>query len=441
VAVTEIIDRWLDPGHRYFKLRGDDGGVYLLRQDTIEDRWELILYDSGRREETRLSLRLSLARELMADFARRTGLVGDRPPTRYLWTDAFAVCNFLGLAQLTDDAAYRALALRLVDQVHQTLGRHRADDPREGWISGLDDAEAERHPTKGGLRIGKPLGERRPDEPIDERLEWDRDGQYFHYLTRWMHALACASQVTGEPGYVRWAAELAETAVARFSDRAASGGPRRMAWKMSIDLSRPLVDAQGQHDPLDGLVTCLQLRHLAAVMGESIAGDLSPRIDALAAMCTGQPLATADPLGIGGLLAAAHTLARLAAAGQLDCGDLLLSVLAQARPGLAYQLKNSDDLCMPADDRLAFRELGLSIGLRAVKRMQTLLESSPRAFDSRLSLRAHIEGLRPYLPLIDVIERFWLQPENRNSRAWRDHEDINAVMLATSLAPDGYLAL
>jgi hypothetical protein len=55
VAVTEIIDRWLDPGHRYFKLRGDDGGVYLLRQDTFEDRWELILYDSGRREETRLS--------------------------------------------------------------------------------------------------------------------------------------------------------------------------------------------------------------------------------------------------------------------------------------------------------------------------------------------------------------------------------------------------
>lgn len=55
VAVTEIIDRWLDPGHRYFKLRGDDGGVYLLRQDTIEDRWELTLYDSGRREETRLS--------------------------------------------------------------------------------------------------------------------------------------------------------------------------------------------------------------------------------------------------------------------------------------------------------------------------------------------------------------------------------------------------
>ncbi|MEA3276672.1 MAG: hypothetical protein U9Q81_15530 [Pseudomonadota bacterium] len=55
VAVTEIIDRWLDPRHRYFKLRGDDSGIYLLRHDTIEDRWEMNLYDSGRREETRLS--------------------------------------------------------------------------------------------------------------------------------------------------------------------------------------------------------------------------------------------------------------------------------------------------------------------------------------------------------------------------------------------------
>lgn len=55
VLVTEIIDRWLDLRHRYFKLRGDDGGIYLLRQDTIEDRWEMTLYDSGRRGETRLS--------------------------------------------------------------------------------------------------------------------------------------------------------------------------------------------------------------------------------------------------------------------------------------------------------------------------------------------------------------------------------------------------
>jgi hypothetical protein len=34
------------------------------------------------------------------------------------------------------------------------------------------------------LRIGKQLAERRPGERFDERLEWERDGQYFHYLTR-----------------------------------------------------------------------------------------------------------------------------------------------------------------------------------------------------------------------------------------------------------------
>jgi hypothetical protein len=55
VIVTEIIDRWLDPRHRYFKLRGDDGGIYLLRHDTVADNWEMILSDSSRRKETRLS--------------------------------------------------------------------------------------------------------------------------------------------------------------------------------------------------------------------------------------------------------------------------------------------------------------------------------------------------------------------------------------------------
>jgi len=55
VVVTEIIDRWLDPRHRYFKLRGKDGGIYLLRHDTIADSWEMTLYNSDRRDDTKLS--------------------------------------------------------------------------------------------------------------------------------------------------------------------------------------------------------------------------------------------------------------------------------------------------------------------------------------------------------------------------------------------------
>lgn len=55
IEVMEIVDRWLDPEHRYFKVRGDDGGVYVLRYDVPKDEWEMTLFDSGTREATRLS--------------------------------------------------------------------------------------------------------------------------------------------------------------------------------------------------------------------------------------------------------------------------------------------------------------------------------------------------------------------------------------------------
>ena len=113
----------------------------------------------------------------MTEFARLTGLSpASNAPRRYLWTDAFAVCNFLGLYQDTEGKEFKDLALHLVDQVHSVLGRHRHDDQRAGWISGLDEQDGRLHPTKGGLRIGKQLKERSPGDPINERLEWDRDG-------------------------------------------------------------------------------------------------------------------------------------------------------------------------------------------------------------------------------------------------------------------------
>ncbi len=55
ITIGEIIDRWLDPSHRYFKVRGDDGGIYILRQDVPSQTWDMILFDSGCRDETRLS--------------------------------------------------------------------------------------------------------------------------------------------------------------------------------------------------------------------------------------------------------------------------------------------------------------------------------------------------------------------------------------------------
>ena len=43
IDVTAILDQWLAPDHRYFKVTGDDGGLYILRHDVPSDEWEITL--------------------------------------------------------------------------------------------------------------------------------------------------------------------------------------------------------------------------------------------------------------------------------------------------------------------------------------------------------------------------------------------------------------
>ena len=101
----------------------------------------------------------AVAARLMAEFAMRTGLCpGAQEQRRYLWTDAFAVCNFLELFQRTSDQQYRRCAEKLIDQVHSVLGQYRNDDARHRWISGLDDEGRRHHPD--GCMVQ--LVERRP---------------------------------------------------------------------------------------------------------------------------------------------------------------------------------------------------------------------------------------------------------------------------------------
>jgi hypothetical protein len=100
---------------------------------------------------------------------------------------------------------------------------------------------------------------------VDERLEWDRDGQYYHYLTKWMHALNRAGRVTGASIYTAWAIELAKTAHAGFTYVPPTSSEKRMYWKMSIDLSYPVVRSMGHHDPLDGFITYTALQAAADI--------------------------------------------------------------------------------------------------------------------------------------------------------------------------------
>ena len=385
---------------------------------------------------------LSMVHEIMTEFANLTGLSPARKaPRRYLWTDAFAVCNFLDLYLQTSDDKYKNLALLLVDQVHNVLGRYRENDSRTGWISGLDEQEGKMHPTKGGLRIGKNMNERSPSDPFDENLEWDRDGQYYHYLTKWMHALNRMSRVTTDTTYNTWAIELAKTAHAKFTYVPSFGGQKCIYWKMSIDLSRPLVQSMGQHDPLDGFITYTQLQMCVADDSKkSLYPDLNKEITDMANICKGKSWGTDDPLGIGGLLCDAYKVAQMIVSNYFEQTDLLETLLDSSLMGLESFVR-MNPLKLPVDYRLAFRELGLSIGTRAVQKLHGLIEEKPAFFKESLPLRKRIEMLMQYTPLIEIIENFWLERTSREAKSWMDHRDINMVMLATSLAPDGFLTL
>jgi hypothetical protein len=382
--------------------------------------------------------KLAVIEMIMMDFSKRTCIRREEcTPKRYLWTDAFAVCNFLELFHQTGRESYKEEALMLVDQVHHVLGKHRSDDTRSGWISGLSKAEGELHPTVGGLRIGKKQNERKENEPQNERLEWEQDGQYFHYLTKWMHALNLLTEATGDPKYNRWALELAETAYDKFT-YVTLAGARRMVWKMSIDLSYPLVSSMGQHDALDGYITYLELSRTAS---EYDGASIDAEITGLSQMSQSINWDTDDLLGIGGLLSDASFLIQLIiSAERKDLCELLSKLLHHSLKGVERFLR-TDMLKYPAQYRLAFREFGLSIGLHGVKKMQMLLKEHAVCFTNDTLLRSQLKDLEAYLPLCHFIEDFWLESENQKSSTWVEHLDINSVMLATSLDPDGYLSI
>jgi hypothetical protein len=86
--------------------------------------------------------------------------------------------------------------------------------------------------------------------------------------------------------------------------------------------------------------------------------------------------------------------------------EKIQALVNAAEKGLEY--------CRISHD-LAFRELGLAIGLQAAKKMSVLEE---------------------YWSLINEINNYWLQNSD-----WTEHQDINRVMLATSLAPDSFLSI
>ena len=118
--------------------------------------------------------------------------------------------------------------------------------------------------------------------------------------------------------------------------------------------------------------------------------------------------------------------------------DFILDLLEASQAGLEAYLKGKP-LQFSADCRLAFRELGLSLGLHAVEKLWELIPKKPDLFNKKQDLYSLIESLLQYVSLVQKIEGFWIEPKNSKNRTWTEHLDINMVMLATTLIPEGYL--
>ena len=160
----------------------------------------------------------------------------------------------------------------------------------------------------------------------------------------------------------------------------------------------------------------------------------------MTAACEGMDWRTVDPLGIGGLLTDACRMAQLTVLEKLPESERLAHLLHDAEISLGNWVQ-TDPLSEPLPFRLGFRELGLSIGLHAVEKTQDLVASHPGSFPNRRVLEEKLANLARCRPWRDEIETVWLQPASQESIGWQAHLDINSVMLATSLAPDGFLML
>ncbi|CBF74698.1 uncharacterized protein ANIA_04104 [Aspergillus nidulans FGSC A4] len=329
---------------------------------------------------------------------------------RYLWTDAFGVLALLTLHAETNRNSnsdiqgstnhYLTLAARLIDTVHNVLGRHRSGT---SFLPGASES----NPVGGGLRIGK----------MDDSGS-DGDGQYHHYLTLWMFALNRMSMATKDPKYNQQAIALAKAIHGPFFINRRSDKPR-MVWKMTVDLSKPLVASEGNLDPIDGFVMFRLLQATACHFeGRNGEGEkvLRDEIEDYARVMKrkGEHFVSSDPLDLGMTMWTVHWVL------EDDWGQRLAERCFEQIYEL-LEIRRYLDRSMKY--RLAFREFGTALGLRCMAEQEVEKE---RAVD----LRAYSEQiLNVWRPVMEASLSDDATPE--------DLRPITRVMYAAALIPGG----
>eukprot|EP00250_Pteridium_aquilinum_P013006 c21074_g1_i1 orf=99-1172(+) len=352
---------------------------------------------------------MSLCAEMRAFLSVMARVYGEPPPTsssttplswrplpfssrhkRYLWTDAFGVCNFITLFKESGgNPLYLDMVDALIADVHGTLGWHRDGSACLG--SATHD-----HPLRGGLRIGKQ----------NEEDEEDGDGQYFHYLTKWMFALNRMSIARSNEHYNDLAIELAKAVHGRFVYDTSKERPH-MHWKMSIDLMKPLVRSEGNLDPFDGYMTyCILAHHCTRskdVLNMEIA-QMRRMVQAKYNLYTSR-----DPLDLGEALWICHWFVEDSeeSLGKEEWAVKVSNVSLQA---LERLYAAGSFTTKPSPYRLAFREFGTSLGVQV-----NMLASQDA-----------------WMPRVKEIHAHW------SEKLYTRDNDITPVMYCTSLIPGSF---
>ena len=221
-----------------------------------------------------------------SDFPRplkavEAGLCHSNQQRRYLWTDSFAVLAYVSLAkgyQLQGNEAfaqkYHGAADRLINVVHDSLGKP-ADNEHKMRIN------SESPSGYVGLRIGKVLSQRVTDYGMHY------DGQYWHYIDKWLFALARADRVKD-------AILIAKSSFPYFYDSTGGG----IRWKLSVDATAP---PELKHScPNDDTVAALIVFSLLETHRTSDMPSLREEIRVLKTSLRDYAVRpTADPLGWG----------------------------------------------------------------------------------------------------------------------------------------------
>ena len=175
-------------------------------------------------------------------------------------------------------------------------------------------------------------------------------------------ALNRFSIISGEIEYNDMAISMAESILAKFMTGTSATRPR-IFWKMSMDLSRPLVASEGNLDPIDGYLTYKLLRSTHGVDSSIIGKEtvlLKKIVDSKV-----DDYDSSDALDIGMTLWTAHWFnpeeewARRLTRRALACLKVLI------------QNKRFDG---STARRLAFREFGTALGVNSVVMGKTVEE-------------------------------------------------------------------